>query len=115
MFVYVLKIMPRLESGYTLQKYVMEAFQINCRLIWKASITYLHNYQWHNTMFTYVTEFQCSPIHKLVTPEKCLRKLLSPSKSGCTVNTIDFTPDEAGDMFSDDWDIGEIEEVCISV
>ncbi|KAH9641446.1 hypothetical protein HF086_006062 [Spodoptera exigua] len=56
-------------------------------------------------------EFFCSPVNILTTPEKLLKEVLSPSKSGSTVKVLDFGSDNFCDDFGDEWDINDMEEV----
>ncbi|XP_075984174.1 DNA replication helicase/nuclease 2 isoform X2 [Anticarsia gemmatalis] len=55
-------------------------------------------------------EFKCSPISQLRTPDKTLKEVTSPSKSGSTVKILDFGPEEMCDDFGDEWEVDDIEE-----
>ncbi|XP_060806752.1 DNA replication ATP-dependent helicase/nuclease DNA2 [Amyelois transitella] len=49
-------------------------------------------------------------IRKLLTPEKFSHIEVSPSKSGSTIKSLEFCEQDVGDMFGEEWDVGEMED-----
>ncbi|KAJ8712978.1 hypothetical protein PYW08_008282 [Mythimna loreyi] len=51
-----------------------------------------------------------SPDNKLSTPEKTLKKVISPTKSGTPVKVLDLNNENVCNDFEDDWDMNDFEE-----
>nr|XP_013189652.1 unnamed protein product [Amyelois transitella] len=49
-------------------------------------------------------------VRKLLTPEKFSHIEVSPSKSGSTIKSLEFCEQDVGDMFGEEWDVGEMED-----
>lgn len=57
-------------------------------------------------------ELRRSPRIAKISPVKVTKEEQSPSKKGSTVKALDFS-DGANDMFDDEWDIGDVDDVGI--